>query len=72
MGASWVTMIFHSVLFAADIIVTSGDLENDFDLAVSPESIKFVMKGSRIFKRDGSEYTVGSVTCNGGENRPPY
>jgi imidazolonepropionase-like amidohydrolase len=41
--------------FAADIIATSGDLERDFDLAVSADSIKFVMKGGRIFKRDGLE-----------------
>ena len=62
------------MLFAADIIVTSGDLENDFDLAVSPESIKFVMKGSRArrFRVYCTILTVGSVTRNGGENRPPY
>ena len=40
--------------FAGDIIATSGDLE-DLDLAVSADSINFVMKSGRIFKRDGSE-----------------
>ena len=39
--------------FAADIIATSGDLENDFERAVDKDSIVFVMKGGRIFKRDG-------------------
>jgi imidazolonepropionase-like amidohydrolase len=41
--------------FAGDIIATSGNLEKDFDLAVSVDSIKFVMKGGRLFKRGGLE-----------------
>ena len=41
--------------FAADIIATSGDLETDFEKAVSPESIAFVMKGGQVVKSDGKE-----------------
>ncbi|KIJ66589.1 hypothetical protein HYDPIDRAFT_109654 [Hydnomerulius pinastri MD-312] len=39
--------------FIADLIATSGDFATDFHGAVSAESIKFVMKGGRVFKRDG-------------------
>jgi imidazolonepropionase-like amidohydrolase len=41
--------------FAADIIATGGDLEHDFNKAVDRGSISFVMKGGRVFKRDGKE-----------------
>jgi imidazolonepropionase-like amidohydrolase len=41
--------------FAADIIATTGDLEKDFTNAVRSESISFVMKGGRVYKRDGKE-----------------
>lgn len=41
--------------FAADIIALDGDLESEFEKAVSKESVKFVMKGGRIFKKDGLE-----------------
>lgn len=39
--------------FIADLIATAGDFATDFDGAVSAESIHFVMKGGRIYKRDG-------------------
>ncbi|KAG2354964.1 hypothetical protein BDR07DRAFT_1427696 [Suillus spraguei] len=39
--------------FIADLIATSGDFATDFESAVSAESIQFVMKGGRIYKRDG-------------------
>jgi len=39
--------------FAADIIAVSGDLEKDFDRAISAQGVQFVMKGGAIFKRDG-------------------
>ncbi|KZT44304.1 hypothetical protein SISSUDRAFT_1012401 [Sistotremastrum suecicum HHB10207 ss-3] len=38
--------------FAADIVASSGDLENDFSHAVSPSAITFVMKGGRVFKQN--------------------
>ncbi|KAH9830427.1 uncharacterized protein C8Q71DRAFT_785711 [Rhodofomes roseus] len=41
--------------FAADIIATSGDLEKDFENAVDSSAILFVMKGGRVYKRDGKE-----------------
>ncbi|KAI1790921.1 hypothetical protein LXA43DRAFT_1013566 [Ganoderma leucocontextum] len=41
--------------FAADIVATTGDLENDFENAVDKWSITFVMKGGKVFKRDGQE-----------------
>lgn len=41
--------------FAADIVATSGDVENDFEHAVDKGSIVFVMKGGRVYKRDGRE-----------------
>ena len=41
--------------FAADIIATSGDMESDFEHAVDKGSIVFVMKGGRVYKRDGRE-----------------
>ncbi|CDO73387.1 hypothetical protein BN946_scf185013.g21 [Trametes cinnabarina] len=41
--------------FAADIVATRGDLEQDFERAVDKSHITFVMKGGRIFKQDGSE-----------------
>ncbi|CAL1694750.1 unnamed protein product [Somion occarium] len=39
--------------FAADIIATDGDLTQDFERAVDKGSIVFVMKGGRVYKRDG-------------------
>ena len=39
--------------FAADIIATTGDLENDFQNAVSSRSISFVMKMGTVHKKDG-------------------
>ena len=39
--------------FAADLIATSGNLDSDFEGAVSPDAISFVMKLGRIYKRDG-------------------
>jgi imidazolonepropionase-like amidohydrolase len=39
--------------FAADIIATDFDLEEDFEKAVDPDSISFVMKGGKVFKQDG-------------------
>lgn len=41
--------------FAADIIATSGDLERNFENAVDSTAIIFVMKGGRVYKRDGQE-----------------
>lgn len=41
--------------FAADIVATTGDLENDFENAVDKSSITFVMKGGKVFKREGRE-----------------
>jgi imidazolonepropionase-like amidohydrolase len=41
--------------WAADIIAVAGDLENDFENAVSVQAIKFVMKGGKIFKQNGLE-----------------
>lgn len=41
--------------FAADIVATTGDLENAFENAVDKSSITFVMKGGKVFKRDGRE-----------------
>ncbi|KAI9066480.1 hypothetical protein FKP32DRAFT_1664791 [Trametes sanguinea] len=41
--------------FAADIVATRGDFEADFEKAVDKTNITFVMKGGRIFKRDGRE-----------------
>ena len=41
--------------FAADIIATNFDLEEDFEKAVDSHSISFVMKGGRVFKREGKE-----------------
>ncbi|KAG2141087.1 hypothetical protein DEU56DRAFT_283261 [Suillus clintonianus] len=39
--------------FIADLIATPGNFAADFEGAVSAESIQFVMKGGRIYKRDG-------------------
>ncbi|KIJ04680.1 hypothetical protein PAXINDRAFT_159296, partial [Paxillus involutus ATCC 200175] len=39
--------------FIADLIATSGDFATDFQGAVSADSIKFVMKGGKVYKRDG-------------------
>jgi hypothetical protein len=39
--------------FAADIIATDGDFEEDFEDAVSPAAISFVMKGGVIYKQAG-------------------
>lgn len=41
--------------FAADIIATRFDPEEDFEKAVDASSISFVMKGGKVFKRDGKE-----------------
>ncbi|THH01366.1 hypothetical protein EW026_g1314 [Hermanssonia centrifuga] len=41
--------------FAADIIATNGNLEKDFAGAVDKQNIRFVMKGGKIYKRDGLE-----------------
>ncbi|TCD62877.1 hypothetical protein EIP91_006283 [Steccherinum ochraceum] len=41
--------------FAADIIATSGDVASAFEHAVDKGSIVFVMKGGRVFKRNGRE-----------------
>lgn len=41
--------------FAADIIATNGDLENDFESAVDKTNISFVMKGGKVYKLDGKE-----------------
>ncbi|KAI0373138.1 hypothetical protein BV20DRAFT_962930 [Pilatotrama ljubarskyi] len=41
--------------FAADIVATSGDLENDFENAVDKGNITFVMKAGKVFKRNGQE-----------------
>lgn len=41
--------------FVADIIATTGDLNNNFNEAVSKEKIVFVMKGGRVYKREGKE-----------------
>jgi hypothetical protein len=40
--------------FAADIIATDGDFDKDFEDAVSPAAISFVMKGGVIYKQDGA------------------
>jgi len=40
--------------YAADIIATKGDLERDFVGAIQPESITFVMKGGKVYKKDGA------------------
>ncbi|KAH7886385.1 hypothetical protein F5I97DRAFT_1810064 [Phlebopus sp. FC_14] len=61
LGADWRKVLRWATLggwecvrgFAADIIATSGDLEADFDGAITAASIKFVMKGGKVFKRDG-------------------
>ncbi|KAL6304831.1 hypothetical protein BKA93DRAFT_781641 [Sparassis latifolia] len=39
--------------FAADIVATTGNLESDFAGAVDKAAITFVMKGGRVYKRDG-------------------
>jgi imidazolonepropionase-like amidohydrolase len=41
--------------FAADIVATTGNLAGDFENAVHRKSISFVMKGGKVFKRDGKE-----------------
>ncbi|KAI0652579.1 hypothetical protein C8Q79DRAFT_898223 [Trametes meyenii] len=41
--------------FAADLVATRGNLEGDFEGAVDKSSITFVMKGGKVFKRDGRE-----------------
>lgn len=40
--------------FAADIIATDGDLENDFENAVSQAAISFVMKAGTVYKQNGT------------------
>ena len=44
--------------WAADLIATSGDLENAFEDAVAKNSIVFVMKGGRVYKQDRKEVSV--------------
>ncbi|EGO31269.1 hypothetical protein SERLADRAFT_456159 [Serpula lacrymans var. lacrymans S7.9] len=39
--------------FIGDIIATSGNFESDFESAVSADNIQFVMKGGKVYKRDG-------------------
>ncbi|EJD03492.1 uncharacterized protein FOMMEDRAFT_166890 [Fomitiporia mediterranea MF3/22] len=39
--------------FSADMIATTGDPENDFENAVKPASISFVMKMGKVYKKDG-------------------
>lgn len=39
--------------FAADLVATTGDLENDFEKAVQKDSISFVMKMGKVYKKDG-------------------
>ncbi|KZV84226.1 hypothetical protein EXIGLDRAFT_683045 [Exidia glandulosa HHB12029] len=39
--------------WAADIIALEGDLEKDFAAAVSPDSVRFVMKAGVVYKQDG-------------------
>ncbi|PVG01868.1 hypothetical protein CPB86DRAFT_812136 [Serendipita vermifera] len=39
--------------FAADIIAIDGDLERDFQKAISPGSVSFVMKAGKVYKQDG-------------------
>lgn len=39
--------------FIADLIATPGNFAADFESAVSAENIQFVMKGGKIYKRDG-------------------
>ncbi|KAI0829030.1 hypothetical protein BC628DRAFT_1533672 [Trametes gibbosa] len=41
--------------FAADIVASRGDLEDGFENAVDRSNITFVMKGGKVFKRDGLE-----------------
>ncbi|KAI0320062.1 hypothetical protein OF83DRAFT_1053830 [Amylostereum chailletii] len=41
--------------FAADVIATTGDLENDFKGAIWKDNISFVMKGGKVYKKDGNE-----------------
>jgi imidazolonepropionase-like amidohydrolase len=41
--------------WAADIIAVEGDLEDDFENAVSKDAVKIVMKGGRVFKCGGKE-----------------
>jgi imidazolonepropionase-like amidohydrolase len=41
--------------WAADIIALKGDVEKDFENAARKDAVKFVMKGGRVFKRDGNE-----------------
>lgn len=42
--------------FAADIVATDGDLEEDFENAISPAAISFVMKAGKVYK-------LGGVPC---------
>ena len=41
--------------FAADIIATRRSPAKDFENAVDSKSISFVMKGGKVYKRDGKE-----------------
>jgi len=42
--------------FAADIVATAGDLEEDFENAVDKANVVFVMKTGKVYKRDGMEF----------------
>ncbi|KAH9885438.1 hypothetical protein C8Q73DRAFT_749218 [Cubamyces lactineus] len=43
--------------FVADIVATRGDLQRDFENAVDKSNITFVMKGGKIFKMGGREWS---------------
>ncbi|KAG1799025.1 uncharacterized protein HD556DRAFT_1231790 [Suillus plorans] len=58
LGADWKKVLRWATLggwegFIADLIATPGNFAADFEGAVSAESIQFVMKGGKIYKRDG-------------------
>lgn len=56
------TVRFGAVLpgWAADLVGVAGNLETDFEQTV--DDVKFVMKGGKIFKRDGQEFPDGYYT----------
>ncbi|EIW87414.1 hypothetical protein CONPUDRAFT_79452 [Coniophora puteana RWD-64-598 SS2] len=39
----------------ADLVATEGDVVGDLEGALRPENVGFVMKGGRVYKRDGRE-----------------
>ncbi|TFY66406.1 hypothetical protein EVG20_g4682 [Dentipellis fragilis] len=41
--------------WAADIVASAGDLEGNFEGAVGRDSIVFVMKAGKVYKKDGKE-----------------